>query len=151
MPSPRRIRGRSREPTSTPRGTIAFARACPSYENPGDITEQLIARQTRREFEALFPVRALQLAEVRFEDDYEHLAEATIRRCRAELGVRFHREFAALNAGSLRQYQLRYVFARLTHHIDERAYGPRSFAPYLEGHRVHIEHILPQTATDQVR
>jgi hypothetical protein len=72
------------------------------------------------------------------------------------LATRFHREFAALSGLGLRQYQLRYILAKLTQHVDLVAYGRNSeghkwLSRYTDGTNVHIEHVLPQTLDDVVR
>ncbi len=116
----------------------------------------LITRTNNREFEAVFPEWALRLAKATTPEAYEAFAEETLRSRRRELATRFHREFAALSGLGLRQYQLRYILAKLTQHVDLVAYGRNSeghkwLSRYTDGTNVHIEHVLPQTLDDVVR
>ena len=116
----------------------------------------LITRTNNREFETLFPDWAMRIAKIATPSEYEVFAEETLRARRRELASRFHREFAALSGSGLRQYQLRYILAKLTQHVDLLAYGAeaegcRWLSRYTDGSNVHIEHILPQTPDDAVR
>ena len=110
----------------------------------------LITRQNNREFEALFPTWAIELSAIRDLAGYEEFARTTIRARRQELAIRFRREFVALDVGTLRQYQTRYLLPRLTQHVALLAYGERSqghvwLSRYMDAASFEIEHILPQT------
>jgi Protein of unknown function (DUF1524) len=107
----------------------------------------LVARQTNREFEVLFPGRSVELARVKTLEDYQVLAAKTFRKRRLELATQFLREFAALDTQRLKKYQLRYIVGKLTQAVDLAGFGAAS-----EGHRWlsryadasnHIEHIAP--------
>lgn len=116
----------------------------------------LVTRTNNREFEALFPEWALRLVKAHTPEAYEAFAEETLRSRRRELAGRFQREFAELSGRGLRQYQLRYLLAKLTQHVDLVAYGRSSegqrwLSRYTDGTNVHIEHVLPQTPDDAVR
>lgn len=116
----------------------------------------LITRTTNREFEVLFPEWAPSMVSVTNLEQYETFAEQTLRKRRRELAPRFHREFAVLDGRTLRQYQLRYVLAKLTQHVDRAAYGQSSqnslwLSRYCDGANIHIEHILPQSPDADVR
>jgi len=115
----------------------------------------LITNQNKREFEGLFTEWVPKLSNIKSIDDYDSFAQLTFRKRREELSARFHREFAALDGGSLRQYQLRYILGKLTQYVDLMAYGQSSqshiwLARYCDGANVHIEHILPQSPDDEV-
>ena len=116
----------------------------------------LVTRTNNREFEVLFPDWAVRVAKVTTMAEYEALAEETLRSRRRELAPRFHREFTSLVGTGLRQYQLRYLLAKLTQHVDLLAYGRdaegcRWLSRYTDGFNIHIEHILPQKPDDAVR
>jgi len=116
----------------------------------------LITRQTNRDFEVMFPEWAPKLADVRTIAEYEDFAERTLRKRRSELSSRFHRDFKDLDGRSLRQYQLRYALGKLTQHVDLAAYSQSTqsnhwLSRYCDGTNVHIEHILPQSPSDEVR
>ena len=64
-------------------------------------------------------------------------------------------EFALieLTQSRIQQYRLRYVLAKLTQYIDQKAFDNPAHATlqqYMDG-AVHIEHILPQTPTAAVK
>lgn len=116
----------------------------------------LVTRTPSREFESLFPDWAVRIANVTTLEAYRAFAETTLVVRRAELAGRFYREMVALNGTALRQYQLRYLLAKLTQHVDLLAYGRDSegcrwLSRYTDGSNIHIEHILPQTPDDAVR
>ncbi len=128
-----------------------FSAVCRDLERL--IITYLIARQTNREFEVLFPGWAAQLSEVKSIDDYHAFANVTFRKRRSELSRRFIREFAALDTMWLKKYQLRYIVAKLTQAVDLAGFGGAS-----EGHRWlsryldaanHIEHIAPVTPSSE--
>lgn len=116
----------------------------------------LVTRTNNREFEVLFPDWAMRVSRITTIKEYDAFSEITLQARRQELASRFHREFAALVGTSLRQYQLRYLLAKLTQHVDLLAYGKdaegcRWLARYTDGQNIHIEHILPQNPDDTVR
>jgi hypothetical protein len=58
-----------------------------------------------------------------------------------------------LRTGSLQKYRLRYLLAKLTQYIDEKAWGSSvntDLGKYLDSN-VHVEHILPATPTDGLK
>lgn len=132
----------------------AFAALCRDIE--ALLVVYLVTRTNNREFEALFPEWSLRLAKATTPEAYEAFADETLRARRRELATRFYREFTALSGMGLRQYQLRYLLAKLTQHVDMVAYGRNSeghkwLSRYTDGTNVHIEHVLPQTPDDAVR
>jgi hypothetical protein len=134
--------------------TDIFDELCRDIESL--LVTYLVTRTTSREFEALFPEWAVRIAAVASVEEYRAFASATLVARRRDLAARFHREMASLNGASLRQYQLRYMLAKLTQHVDLLAYGAESegcrwLSRYTDGSNVHIEHILPQTPDDSVR
>ena len=116
----------------------------------------LVTRTNNREFETVFPDWAVRVAQVTSLAAYEVFAEETLRARRRELATRFHREFMSLSGSNLRQYQLRYLLAKLTQHVDllafgETAEGCRWLSRYTDASNIHVEHILPQSPDDAVR
>jgi hypothetical protein len=85
----------------------------------------LVTRTNNREFETLFPGWAVRVAKMTTLAEYEAFAEETLGARRRELASRFHREFVALIGFSLRQYQLRYLLAKLTQHVDPARVWPQ--------------------------
>jgi hypothetical protein len=116
----------------------------------------LVTRQTSREFEVLFPEWALRIGSLSSIEEYRSLSDETFRRRRDELLPRFLREYSALDGRALKQFQLRYILAKLTQYVDLLAYGAKSEAHrwlsrYCDGNTTHIEHVLPQKTTPLVQ
>ena len=66
---------------------------------------------------------------------------------------RFDFAFRELTQWNIQQYRMRYILAKLTHYIEEQAWGSPTYAQldrYMDK-SVHVEHILPQTPTAEVR
>ena len=66
---------------------------------------------------------------------------------------RFDFAFRGLTRRNIQQYRMRYILAKLTQYIEEQAWGIPTDAQ-LDRHTdrsVHVEHILPQTPTEEVR
>ncbi|WP_319327042.1 DUF262 domain-containing protein [Bradyrhizobium sp.] len=130
-----------------------FAAVCQDTEDL--VFVYMITRQINREFEVYFQNWASEIAAIKTLDEYMRLSERTFAKRRGELATRFTREFPALDGRSIKQFQLRYVLAKLTQYMDLAAYGRRSaghrwLSRYCDGSANHIEHILPQTPTLEV-
>ena len=65
---------------------------------------------------------------------------------------RFDFAFRELNQWNIQQYRMRYILAKLTQYIEERAWGRPTYAQldHYTDKAVHVEHILPQTPTADV-
>ena len=65
---------------------------------------------------------------------------------------RFDFSFRELTQGSIQQYRMRYILAKLTQYIEERAWGSPTYAQLdrYTDKSVHVEHILPQTPAPDV-
>ena len=66
---------------------------------------------------------------------------------------RFDFAFRELTQWNIQQYRIRYILAKLTQYIEEQAWGNPTFSNlnrYTDT-SVHVEHILPQTPTEEVR
>jgi len=68
-------------------------------------------------------------------------------------GDRFDFAFRELTQNGIQQYRMRYILAKLTQHIEERAWGSPTYSQleHYTDKSVHVEHILPQTPTPAVR
>ena len=66
---------------------------------------------------------------------------------------RFDFAFRELTQWNIQQYRMRYILAKLTQYIEERAWGSPTYAQLdrYTDKSVHVEHILPQTPTAEVR
>jgi hypothetical protein len=59
-----------------------------------------------------------------------------------------------MQAWSIQKYRMRYVLGKLTQFVNEQGFGSAGAALSLGtfiNNKVHVEHILPQTLTDEVR
>ena len=66
---------------------------------------------------------------------------------------RFDFAFRELTQLNIQKYRMRYILAKLTQYIEERAWGSPTYSEldrYVHK-TVHVEHILPQTPTAEVR
>ena len=66
---------------------------------------------------------------------------------------RFDFAFRELTQRNIRQYRMRYILAKLTQYIEEQAWGSPTHDQLdrYTNSSVHVEHILPQTPTEEVR
>ena len=66
---------------------------------------------------------------------------------------RYDFAFRELTQWNIQQYRIRYILAKLTQYIEERAWGSPTYAQldHYTDKSVHVEHILPQTPTTEVR
>ena len=83
-------------------------------------------------------------------DDFLNKYFAADLRRRTE---RFDFSFLELTQGNIQQYRMRYILAKLTQYIEERAWGSPTYAQLdrYTDKSVHVEHILPQSPTPNVR
>jgi len=129
----------------------AFSELCRDVENL--FFAYIITREATREFERKFTQWARELRRV---SDQQGLAEFRRRRfepARRELTQRFDLAFRGLDAAAIQKYRMRYLLGKLTQYVNEQAYGSEGAEASLEtfvNSKVHVEHILPQTATDEV-
>lgn len=126
---------------------------------PGDLFDQLaseveglffvyvITREPTRDFERNFARWAAELRKITDRTDLEGFIARHFEPTKAELSARFDDAFRRLYVGSVQQYRLRYILAKLTQHIDIRAYGETEGTKWLSrytGGGFEIEHIFPQ-------
>lgn len=68
------------------------------------------------------------------------------------LETEFKLLFSNLGTKTLQQFRVKYILAKFAEYVDtarDGGYEPLSLAPYLESH-IEIEHILPQTPTEEL-
>lgn len=111
----------------------------------------IVTREATKAFEAVFYKAASSLRALK-PDDSAGLEAFIAQWLQPEIDNRGDKlEFAlkTMRIGSLQQYRLRYLLAKLTQHIDEAAWGssvPTDLHRYL-AKTVHVEHILPYKKT----
>src|SRR5690606_28261570 len=114
----------------------------------------VITREPTRDFERNFARWAVDLRRITNEAELEEFIARRFVPSRAELSVRFDDAFRRLYVGSVQQYRLRYILAKLTQHIDLRAYGETEGTKWLSrytGGGFEIEHIFPQQPSEAAR
>jgi hypothetical protein len=108
----------------------------------------VITREATRTFERNFARWASELRRVKNEEDFEVFSAKTFRPARAGLSERFDDAFRRLELGSVQQYRLRYILAKITQYVDIAAYGETECTRWLDKYMSNgfeIEHIYPQT------
>jgi hypothetical protein len=114
----------------------------------------VITREPTRDFERNFARWAVELRRITNEAELEEFIARRFVPARADLSVRFDDAFRRLYVGSVQQYRLRYILAKLTQHIDLRAYGETEGTKWLSrytGVGFEIEHIFPQQPSEAAR
>ena len=110
----------------------------------------IITRENTREFERQFARWAPELRNVTDQEGLQKFIAKNIDPARKKLANRFALAFDSLSDFTLQKYRLKYILAKLTQHIDEKADGSEGAAQWLSTYTskdVWIEHILPQTKT----
>ena len=113
----------------------------------------IITREPTKTFERTF---ARWSAELRNCEDADTLDVFLNKYFVADLRKRTERfdfAFRELTQWNIQQYRMRYILAKLTHYIEEQAWGSPTYSQldrYMDK-SVHVEHILPQTPTAEVR
>lgn len=130
---------------------------------PGDLFDQLarevedlffvyvITREPTRDFERNFARWAVDLRKITNAAGLEGFIARRFVPAKAELSARFDDAFRRLYVGSVQQYRLRYILAKLTQYIDLRAYGETEGTKWLSryiGGGFEIEHIFPQQPSE---
>ncbi|MEQ6886482.1 DUF262 domain-containing HNH endonuclease family protein [Salicola sp. Rm-C-2C1-2] len=107
----------------------------------------VITREPTREFERNFAQWAIEVRKISDESDLNHFIARRFVPAKSELSDRFEDSIRRLHMGAVQQYRLRYILAKLTQHIDMRAYGVTEGTKWLTrytGGGFEIEHIYPQ-------
>ena len=113
----------------------------------------IITREPTKTFERTF---ARWAGELRRCEDAAALGAFLNRRFVKDLqgrADRFDFAFRELAEQNIQKYRMRYILAKLTQYIEERAWGSPTHAQLdrYTDKSVHVEHILPQTPTAEVR
>lgn len=105
----------------------------------------IITREPTRKFERSFTHWSRDLKNVNNKASLETFINERIKPAQKDLIDRFNHAFQELNEDSLQQYRLRYVLAKISQFIDEKATLPTAtdLKNYINN-KVDIEHILPQ-------
>jgi len=110
----------------------------------------VITREPTRDFERNFALWAVELRKIANKEGLEEFIERHFVPAKVALSARFDDAFRRLYAGSVQQYRLRYILAKLTQHVDLRAYGVTEGTKWLRRYtEFEIEHILPQRPSEE--
>jgi hypothetical protein len=112
----------------------------------------VITREPTRDFERNFARWAVALRKIANQADLEGFVTRRFAPAKAELSARFNDVFRRLYVGSVQQYRLRYILAKLTQYIELRAYGETEGTKWLgryTGGGFEFEHIFPQQPSQE--
>ena len=115
----------------------------------------LITGEPARNWERYFARWAKELRKVT-EDDaagLESFINHSFARAKANFAERFDDAFQRLSYYGVQRYRLRYILAKLTQYIDEQAWDSPTYRQLnrYTNRTVHIEHILSETPTEELR
>ena len=112
----------------------------------------VITREPTRNFERSFVRWAVDLRKVTNKSELQSFIARYFAPAKKELSVRFDDAFLNLHSGSVQQYRLRYILAKLTQYVELCAYGEnegtRWLRRYIESD-YQIEHIFPQQPSQE--
>lgn len=112
----------------------------------------VVTREPTRNFESNFLRWAAELRNLSSTVDFDDFIEKRFVKTKIDLSTRFGDAIGRMEYGSIQQYRLRYLLAKLSQHIDLKAYGENA-----EGHRwlkyytsggFEIEHIFPRNPSN---
>jgi hypothetical protein len=107
----------------------------------------VITREPTRDFERNFARWAVDLRRVTNDAELEEFVQQRFFQSKAELSARFDDAFRRLYYDDVQQYRLRYILAKLTQHIELKAFGETEGTKWLNrytGGGFEIEHVYPQ-------
>ena len=130
-----------------------FQRLCQALENLFFCF--IVTKEATKAFEAVFYKAAVPLRTLA-SNDKDGLEAFVQKWLQPEIDARAEKlqfTLETMRVGTLQKYRLRYVLAKLTQFVDENAWGTSintDLAKYLDK-KVHVEHILPDKPTTEVR
>lgn len=107
----------------------------------------VITREPTRNFERNFARWATELRSISSTEDLDTFINRRFLNEKMKLSVRFDDAMGRLYYGTLQQYRLRYVLAKLTQYVELAAYGETEGTRWLQSYTsggFEIEHIFPQ-------
>lgn len=110
----------------------------------------IITRESTKVFERNFTLWAMKLREVESEDDFQGFIDSHFKKELHNKAKDFEYAMNELSQDRIQQYRIKYILAKLTQYIELQAWGNpmhNSLKQYVDK-SVHIEHILPQTPTE---
>lgn len=113
----------------------------------------VITREANKTYERNFVRWAKEVRAIETEQELRGFLDKHVAPEMVSRSIDFDYAFRELDQHRIQQYRLRYILAKLTQYVDSQAWGNQShfeLDPYLD-RSVHIEHILPQSPTWEVR
>jgi len=110
----------------------------------------IITREPTKEFERNFAQWTTELRQVKDEKTLNDFLDKRFRPAKETLSKRFLLAMSELAEWSLQKYRMRYVLAKLTQYVNERAWGSSGAETNLDtflNSKIDVEHILPQSPT----
>jgi len=114
----------------------------------------VVTREATRDFERNFARWAIKLRSVRSAEELERFVQDHFRPAKQTLAARFNDAFGRLAYGDVQQYRLRYILAKLTQHVELRAYGETTGTKPLSNYtsaEYEIEHIFPSVPSSEAQ
>lgn len=112
----------------------------------------VITREPTRDFERNFARWAIELRKIKSHSELQEFIAHRFIPSKIELSTRFDDACRRLYSDTVQQYRLRYILAKLSQHIDLRAYGETEgtkwISRYISG-GFEIEHIFPQQPSEE--
>jgi hypothetical protein len=112
----------------------------------------VVTREATRDFERSFARWSADLRKVTADAEFQSFIEKSFGPAKAELGDRFDDAIRRLYVGSVQQYRLRYILAKLTQHVDLQGFGETEGTKWLSRYTSNgfeIEHVYPQTPSEE--
>ena len=127
-----------------------FSMLCRSMENL--FFCYIITREPTKTFERNFALWSSILRNTKDEEGLADFLDTTIHQDIAGRTAAFDFAFEELTQSRIQKYRMRYILAKLTQYIEQQAWDNPTHANldnYLDG-SIHVEHILPETPTEEV-
>lgn len=127
-----------------------FSMLCRSMENL--FFCYIITREPTKTFERNFALWSAILRNTKDEEGLTDFLATTIHRDIAGRTAAFDFAFEELTQSRIQKYRMRYILAKLTQYIEQQAWDNPTHANldnYLDS-SIHVEHILPETPTEEV-
>jgi hypothetical protein len=128
-----------------------FTELCRQIENL--FFAYIITREPTKNFERNFARWSVELRNVQDTEDLQAFLDKYFRPDLTSRSNAFDFAFRELSQARIQQYRLRYILAKLTQYVEEQAWGNPAHTQLNQyiNNAVHIEHILPQSPTADVR
>lgn len=114
----------------------------------------VVTREATRDFERNFARWAGQVRNARTGAELQAFVERSFEPAKTALSDRFDDAFRRLDVGSVQQYRLRYILAKITQYVDIQGYGETEGTKWLGRYTssgFDIEHIYPQAPTPEAQ